>query len=126
LHDGFAARAGFARLYDAIYNKSVWNIFQFLGHIFAQRFEMTIAAATIIARRQHFVMPIPMVRQWLAAVLAGCFGFDDRFGVILGRFTDLFIFLEKPGSADPVLPTSTQIDGGCVHEVGAEAARPSS
>jgi hypothetical protein len=46
--------------------------------------------------------------------------------VILGRFTDLFIFLEKPGSADPVLPTSTQIDGGCVHEVGAEAARPSS
>ena len=56
---------------------------------------MTTAAATIIARRQHFVMSNQMIRQWLAAVLTArlsiLIGFGSRLGLICCRFADLFV-----------------------------------
>ncbi len=78
LHNRFAARASFARADNPVHDKTVRHILKLFGDIFAKGLQLATAARAVVARRQHFIVPIQMIGQRLADVLARCLVFSRR------------------------------------------------
>ena len=69
-----ATCAGHPGTDDPVHDEPTWNVFQFLGHILADRSQLP-AAGAFIAWAQHGVVAGQFWRQWLALLLRISVGF---------------------------------------------------
>ena len=97
LHNRFAAPAGFARADNPVHDEASRHILKLFRDILAEGLQLAAAARAVLTRGQNFVMPVQMVRQRLATVLARRLVFSGRrLGLRLFRcgLGNCFVFLE--------------------------------
>lgn len=70
LGESFTAGAGHAGADEAAHNEVTWDIIQLLGDILAHLAQGAAASSACFTGRQDLIVPIQMIWQWLAAVLA--------------------------------------------------------
>lgn len=70
LGEGFTASAGHARADEAAHHEVTGDIIQLLGDILAHLAQGAAASSTYLTGRQDLILPIQMIWQRLAAVLA--------------------------------------------------------
>ncbi len=70
LGKGFTTGAGHAGAEDPAYHKAARDIFQFLGNVLTDLAQAPTAVSAVLTRRQHLILPIQMIWQGVAVVLA--------------------------------------------------------
>jgi hypothetical protein len=80
---GIATRTCHARADDFADDEAAGNVFQFLGHVFAQRTQRPAAIGAGLARGQHLGSALQMLGERGAAVFAPFRLFVGRTGVVL-------------------------------------------